>query len=110
MKILREHGFTNRDINVLVDGRWKEPTIKRYTRGAKAVSMVERDKLLRTLSDFSSTGSTIENLEHFLSYEQQISNLRIDHATVLNLIDAIIREGFQMRDLIAVKRARITFQ
>ena len=103
MKILREHGFTNRDINVIVEGRWKEPTIKRYTRGVKTVSMDERDKLLRTLSDFSSTGGTIENLEHFLSYEQQIINLRIDHVTVLNLIGDIIREGFQIIDLIALK-------
>lgn len=103
MKILREHGFTNRDIYVIVEGRWKEPTIKRYTRGVKAVSMDERDKLLRTLSDFSSTGGTIENLEHFLSYEQRIKNLRIDHVTVLNLIDDIIREGFQIIDLIALK-------
>ncbi len=103
MKILREHGFTNRDINIIVEGRWKEPTIKRYTRGVKTVSMDERDKLLRTLSDFSSTGGTIENLEHFLSYEQQILNLRIDHVTVLNLIDDIIREGLPIIDLIALK-------
>jgi hypothetical protein len=46
MRELRKNGFTNADISVIVDGKWKQPTIKKDTRGVKTVSNNERDKLL----------------------------------------------------------------
>jgi len=46
MKELRRHGFTNRDVEVLVGGRWKAATIKRDTRG---VGVDFRERLRATM-------------------------------------------------------------
>ena len=103
MRKLREHGFTNADISVIVDGKWKEPTIKKDTRGVKTVSTDERDKLLRLLSDISSVGGTLQDLEDFSSYKKTLDSLGVNYVTILTLIRDIMRRGYHTEDLIYVK-------
>jgi hypothetical protein len=103
MRELREHGFTNADISVIVDEKWKEPTIKRYTRGVKTVSTDERDKLLRLLSDFSSVGGTLQDLEDFSSYKKTLDSLEVNYVTILTLIRDIMHRGYLIEDLIYIK-------
>jgi hypothetical protein len=103
MRMLRELGFTNADVSVLVDGRWKEPTIKKDTRGVKTVSTDERDKLLRLVSDVADGGGTIQDLEDFLSYKIILYNLGVDYVGVITLVRGILRDGNQVVDLVYIK-------
>lgn len=103
MRMLRELGFTNADVSVLVDGRWKEPTIKKDTRGVKTVSTDERDRLLRLVSDVADGGGTIQDLEDFLSYKIILYNLGVDYVGVITLVRGILRDGNQVVDLVYVK-------
>ena len=104
MRQLREHGFTNTDIRVIVDGKWKEPTLKKDTRGVKIVSTDERDKLLELLSDFASEGGSMSDLEEYQVYKQTLNNMGVvAPQIILNFVENIFREGYQIGDLMNMK-------
>ena len=92
MRVLREFGFSNRDIEVLVDGRWKEPTIKRYTRGVKVMDTSERDHLLQVLSILISKNLTIKNVEDTLNTEKLLSAQGLKLELLLNFYSLIMKQ------------------
>jgi hypothetical protein len=96
MRELRKNGFANADISVIVDGKWKVPTIKKDTRGVKTVSTNERDKLLGLLSDFSSTGGKLHDLEEFSLYKTRLDSIGVNYVSILDLL-------YHYNDLLYVK-------
>lgn len=99
MRELRKYGFTNADISVIIDGRWKTPTIKKFTRGVKIVSTDERDKLLRLLSDFASEGKSLQDLGEHREYKILLDSLGVDQEILAKFLSEIIRNRIQIRDL-----------
>ena len=91
MKELRREGFTNRDLAVLVGNRWKEPTIKKFTRGVKVRSTAERDVVLETFSRFTSAGKTLQDVEDYLAVNNQLDSQQLSFET-----RARARDGFEM--------------
>ena len=86
MKELRGHGFTNRDVEVLVGGRWKEATIKRYTRGVKVGSTEERDLVLETYSSFVAAGKTLQDVEGYLVVNNLLESQQVSLETIVHFI------------------------
>lgn len=104
MRKLREHGFTNRDIRVIIHDRWKEPTIKKYTRGVKPLSTEERDKLLRSLADFSSEGYAIQDLNDFTIHRQSLDSIGLDYHAILEFVEGNMNKSFNLADLIHLNK------
>jgi hypothetical protein len=58
MRILKESGYTNKEISTLTREKWSEPTIKLYTRGTNIKdsrpdhNLIARVLLKQALTDF----------------------------------------------------------
>jgi hypothetical protein len=89
MKELRGHGFTNRDVEVLVGGRWKEATIKRYTRGVKVGSTEERDLVLETYSRFVDAGKTLQDVEDYLTVNNLLDSKQVSLETIVHFFTGL---------------------
>lgn len=89
MKELRGHGFTNRDVEVLVGGKWKEATIKRYTRGIKVGSTEERDLVLETYSKFTAAGKELQDVEDFLVVNNLLDSQQLTIETIVHFISGL---------------------
>lgn len=98
MKELREHGFTNRDVEVLVGGRWKEATIKRYTRGVKVGSTEERDLVLETYSSFVAAGRTLEDVEGYLAVDNLLESQRVSLETIVQFISGLTSQRVNLSE------------
>ena len=99
MKELRREGFTNRDLAVLVSNRWKEPTIKGYTRGEKVKSTEERDVVLDTFSRFTSAGKTLQDVEDYLAVRNQLDSQQLSLETIAKFFINMTSQKFNLTQL-----------
>jgi Arc/MetJ-type ribon-helix-helix transcriptional regulator len=99
MKELRREGFTNRDLAVLVSNRWKEPTIKGYTRGEKVKSTEERDVVLDTFSRFTSAGKTLQDVEDYLAVKNQLDSQQLSIDTIAYFFINMTSQKFNLTQL-----------
>jgi DNA-binding transcriptional MerR regulator len=65
-RVLREAGFTNRELEALVDKKWKMRTIKTYTGGVGVKDTSEKDRLMVDLRRFTIDGYKPENLKDYI--------------------------------------------
>jgi hypothetical protein len=91
MRGLREVGFTNREIEVLVGGRWREATIKRHTRGVKTVRAHEKDRVLKLFSDCVERGYDIEELENFFHLKNILESKNYSYQILVNMMDKLLK-------------------
>ena len=98
MRELRGFGFTNRDVEVLVGGRWKEATIKRYTRGVKVGSTEERDLVLETYSSFVAAGRTLEDVEGYLAVDNLLESQRVSLETIVQFISGLTSQRVNLSE------------
>ena len=96
MKELRREGFTNRDLAVLVGNRWKEPTIKKFTRGVKVRSTAERDVVLETFSRFTSAGKTLKDVEDYLAVSNHLDSQQLSFETITTFIIEMTSQKFNL--------------
>ena len=108
MRVLREFGFSNRDIEVLVGGRWKEPTIKRYTRGVKVMNTSERDHLLQVLSTLISKNLSIQNVEDTLNTEKLLSAQGLKLELLLNFYSLIMKQKIDVAKMMDLNEKLMT--
>ena len=99
MKELRREGFTNRDLAVLVGNRWKEPTIKKFTRGVKVRSTAERDVVLETFSRFTSAGKTLEDVEDYLSVKNHLDSQDLSFEIITTFFIKMTSQEFNLTKL-----------
>ena len=70
MKDLRSRGFTNKEVSLLTRGRWSENTVKKYTRGVKVQSTVEKDKVMEMITDLAIAGKSIQDMEEYQQFNR----------------------------------------
>ncbi len=97
---LRGLGFTNRNVEVLVGGRWKEATIKKYTRGVKVVSTEERDLVLKTFSSFVAAGKTLQDVEEYLAISGLLESHLMKLETVIEFISGLLTQRIELAKLV----------
>jgi hypothetical protein len=83
---LKSKGFKNREIAVLTGRRWSEATVKKYTKGVKILSTVEREKVLETFSMFAREGKTIQEVEDYLEIDKYLNSINQNFEAIGNLI------------------------
>jgi hypothetical protein len=86
MRELRSNGFTNREIMILISGRWKEATIKGFTRGVEVTKTAERDRVLQTYSRFTAAGKTIQDLDDYLGVNDYLESIGISLKVIAKFI------------------------
>jgi hypothetical protein len=102
MKELRRKGFTNREIEILAVGRWKESTIKKYTRGMKVTSTTERDKVLETFRDFIAAGKTSQDVEGYLKTDKMLKTYDLKLEIVVKYIDGILAQKIDQNNFFEI--------
>jgi hypothetical protein len=65
-RLLREEGYTNRELETLVDGVWTMRTIKTYTGGVEVRDTSEKDELMVNLRNFIIRGDKPDDLKDYL--------------------------------------------
>lgn len=99
MKKVRSHGFSNRDVEVFVDGRWKVATIKKYTRGVKVRTTEERDRVLETFSRFVASGKTLEDVENYVVSDERLRAYGVSLEVVAEFISRLGRQQINISKL-----------
>jgi hypothetical protein len=65
MRRLREFGFTNHELFVIVGGKISEISIKRNTPGVEVRDMKERDEVIERLTEFADLGYELGDIEGY---------------------------------------------
>jgi hypothetical protein len=99
MKDLRRIGFTNREIMVMTGMRWKESSIKKYTRGVKVVSRKEKDRVLSAVRELVASDKTVEEVEDFLVFKKKIAT-HVSMDTFVTMGLDFIGSGIPLNDFV----------
>jgi hypothetical protein len=65
MRRLREHGFTNHELFVMVRGKISEISIKRNTAGVEVRDTKEHDEIIEQIADFADQGYEVGDIEDY---------------------------------------------
>ena len=113
-RMLKEMGFTNKEISELTDGGWSEPTVKLYTRGVKVGDPTTKRRITELLVELVEGGLTLEGVEHALSMERSLKAIGLEVGDVLNFIGDVKRERVDMRSVIetyrGLQKAKLTIE
>lgn len=104
MKKLKSLAFSNHEIEILVGGKWKENTIKRYTRGVKTVSITERDAIIQTLSTFTSLGLTPQNVSDYLEIDRLLSSAGLTFDIVARFFATLREQGIDLTEMMDLQK------
>lgn len=103
IKDLKRAGFTNHEIEVLINGRWSESTIKRETRGVKSTSKTEKDAVLQTFSNFTLRGYKPEDAEGYMRTRDLLDEIGLEMNVFLDLLKKLIEHDIPIMDLITLQ-------
>lgn len=100
MKELRKLGFSNHDIRILIDGRWSQPTIKRFTRGIKVMNTTERDEILYTFATATIQGITPQNVSEYLTIKENLESHNINLEMIIDFHDKLREFNISFNELL----------
>jgi DNA-binding transcriptional MerR regulator len=83
-RVLREAGFTNKELETFVDKRWKMRTIKTYTGGVEVKDTSEKDKLMVDLRRFTIDGYKPENLKDYIEDKTSVEHYGLTFKDVVS--------------------------
>jgi hypothetical protein len=77
MSRLREYGFTNHELFVIVRGKISEISIKRHTGGVEVRDTKEHDEIIERLTDFADRGYEVGDIEGYKASKAVVDDARL---------------------------------
>jgi len=102
MSRLREFGFTNREVSILTDGGWSEPTVKLYTRGTRVVDPSLRNNVIGLLGEIVDRGLGVEDIERVALFLREIESRGIKLSDIISFIEDVKRSRADIKSVIDV--------
>lgn len=101
MGILKESGYTNKEISTLTREKWSEPTIKLYTRGTNKDS-TPKANATRVIVEMISRGLTFEQviLATSIKSEIDLTEGNVALQDLLNLIEKVKKSSIDISEVI----------
>ena len=77
MRRLRECGFTNHELFVIIRGKISEVSIKRNTRGVEVRDTKEHDEVIELLADYADGGYEVSDIEDYKKSREILDNAKL---------------------------------
>lgn len=97
MRGLRQLGFTNLEVSELTGHRWREPTIKLYTRGTTASDPDPKQKATELLAALVGRGLTLENVAQAVLLMSRLEPMKLGIEDVARFVDEIQRTKVDLK-------------
>jgi predicted nucleic acid-binding Zn-ribbon protein len=105
MIMLREMGFTNKDISMLTGGKWSEPTVKIYTKGSSIKDSSIKDDALTMLYHMINKGLTIDDVKLTINVKGALDSKGVSLNDLLALLDEVKRSNLNLSELMNAYKA-----
>ncbi len=100
MMELRQQGFTNRDVSELTDGRWKESTVKTYTRGSIVNNPGSKENVVKLLSQMVDMDLSLNEVESAIKLKATLDERGISFENVSSLLETARKSKVGVRELV----------
>ena len=102
MGILKESGYTNKEISTLTREKWSEPIIKLYTRGTNIKDSTPKANATRVIVEMISRGLTFEQviLATSIKSEIDLTEGNVALQDLLNLIEKVKKSSIDISEVI----------
>ena len=102
MGILKQSGYTNKEISTLTGEKWGEPTIKLYTRGMNIKDSTPKDNATKVIAEMVSKGLSFEQVIIATSIKSEIdlAEGNVTLQDVLNLVEKVKKSNIDISEVI----------
>ncbi len=101
MTILRQMGFTNKEISALTKGAWSETHIRQtYTRGVVPLDTSARDRAIGLLAELVSTQCTLDDVEEYLPVKADLDDRGVGADEVGSFLQTVEESGLPTEEVV----------
>jgi predicted nucleic acid-binding Zn-ribbon protein len=102
MRELRKMGYTNEEVSGLTGQRWKESTVKLYTKGTKVGNPGPKREVTELLQTLIGRGMTLEQVEHAISLEKGLDSKQVGMEELASFLSEIKSTGTDLKGFLAI--------
>ncbi len=100
---LKELDWNNREISDVVGGRWKELTIKLYTRGVATKDPDPKRNALEIIGELTEKGLTLEDVKASISLKKDLDSKGISFMDISNLLDEATGLEVSLKEIVQMQ-------
>ena len=78
--------------------------VKKYTRGEKVTSSIEKDRDMKLITEFARQGKTIKDLEENVKFTQLLDKNGLDLASLLQFYDQVIKQKMDISSILSLQK------
>ena len=100
MRRLREYGFTNHELFVIVRGKISEVSIKRHTGGVEVRDTKEHDEVIGRVSEFADLGYELSDIEGYKTSRSVVDDAGLTFDSCAKFAKNLLLHGVDTQGLV----------